>query len=334
MEKEKTFFNVYKILRPNIGNTPYYTLAFATLSWTFSLFFSNLSMPCFGLISGLHWTYYLALIILFLTFCISLSDVNTFKKLIFLEIILLIVLLYATPSLLERTPRITSGFKFYGHTEYILRNGMISQEKLWYHAWPGFFYLFSVVFTLLPELNYFFLITYYPFIWSLFTLPFLYTLFSYVSRKKTISLLAIWVFYTLNWVGQNYFSPQSLAIILLLLLSMFLARIACNGIIEEKKSVIIISLLLITLLLTHILTTLFSLILISIVFLSKVFKKGSLKNTKIVGFIFVALIMLSVFLWLLWGGEVWFSENIGSLESIIRRLSEFRFSAVSELQSR
>ncbi|MFX0086965.1 MAG: hypothetical protein ACFFAU_15010, partial [Candidatus Hodarchaeota archaeon] len=35
-----------------------------------------------------------------------------------------------------------------------------------------------------------------------------------------------------------------------------------------------------------------------------------------------------------WGGEVWFSEKIGSLESIIRRLSEFRFSAVSELQSR
>lgn len=175
-----------------------------------------------GLISVLPVSTLSGLGLLTVGFIGSLSLPRRCVWLLCAQLVLLVVMLHGITMLVESQPRFPITWVHAGFVEFIDRTGTTvpSLDARW--SWPGFFALAAFFAgsgertALSPILN----LT--PVVSNLLYLVALGLLMSTVRMSWQAKWLAAWFFCLLNWVGQDYFSPQGWALLLYLLFVGFL----------------------------------------------------------------------------------------------------------------
>ena len=187
------------------------TLALLALAlWSVSVGATDLSkMNDVGLVSVLPVPVYLALIILTISFCLTLYQAEFSEWKALFQVALLILMLFGLASVIETVPRFGASWKHVGVIDMIARTGSVDPAIDAYNNWPGFFIL-GALFTKVAGLpNAIPLLSWASVFFNLLYILPLRMLMLSVVRDKRLVWLGIWFFYLANWVGQDYFSPQA-----------------------------------------------------------------------------------------------------------------------------
>ncbi len=177
----------------------------------------------FGLVALLPWQLWLALAILSTGFVMSLHMDMGRTPLPLAHLFVLVVILHLTPALVYDNVRYPWVWKHIGMVDFIQRHGTVDRDARFlkaYQNWPGLFYatawisnLFGWGVTDLARLS-----RYAP---PVFEAGFVVAL-TQVYQRLTVDLrivwVAVWVFLCGNWIGQDYYSPQAVALLLYLLI--------------------------------------------------------------------------------------------------------------------
>lgn len=199
-------------------------LAVALLLWLASLpLMEPDAIDDFGIVTILPWHYWLALGFVSTGFAVSLALPSQANGLRILALILLILLLHATPPLVYGTLRYSWSWKHIGIIDFIQREGGVDRSITFlgaYHNWPGFFWVFARLadwlhFGPLEIAN---AARFFSVVSNLAYLFLLRALYRRFTADDRLVHAAIWIFLCANWVGQDYFSPQAVAYALYLLI--------------------------------------------------------------------------------------------------------------------
>src|SRR5215203_4011672 len=108
---------------PNIGNAAsLFILLGAVLLWSAALPQIDLrQMDDTGLISVLPLSALLALAFVNLSFCLAISRRPLYLPLLVLHFIVLVLMLYGTPAIIQEDPRFAIGWKLAGIMDYVMK---------------------------------------------------------------------------------------------------------------------------------------------------------------------------------------------------------------------
>jgi hypothetical protein len=172
----------------------------------------------YGLIQALPPLYFVSLAILAISFIHAWrSPVPRFPELI-LGVISLVVLLQSAPAIIESEPRFQIAWLHAGFTDFVARTGRVLPKLDTRFSWPSFFTGTAFLSRAGGLPNAIILIKWWSVFINLLYLPPLYMLAKLVLRDAKKAMLAIWLFPFANWIGQDYYSPQSVAYLLYLVL--------------------------------------------------------------------------------------------------------------------
>lgn len=207
----------------------------ATVIWTLSLLGADpRTMGKFGLVSLFSLVTVGALALLAGGFLAALYR-NTKEWVLGLYLVTYIGLIHGTPAVLYGTLRYSWAYKHVGIVDFILRTGTVDPTIAVgeiYHNWPGFFAASALLTALAgPSTDWLGLTlriaTWAPVAFNLMNLLVLRFLYRGLTRSKRLIWLGLFFFLIINWVGQDYFSPQAMAYVLYL---------ACVGVLIRRAT--------------------------------------------------------------------------------------------------
>jgi hypothetical protein len=169
-----------------------------------------LNMTDLGLASVLPWSIYVSILFLCLGFILTLQQKTLREPLLFLHVCLLIMMLYGVTLPVEEAPRFNVTWRHAGLVDYVQRNEAIYPSSDAYLNWPGFFILSAFIAEVSGLKSILRLAPYASVFNNLLYLGALMMIFRSTTRNRRLAWLAIWLFYTTNWIAQDYFSPQGL----------------------------------------------------------------------------------------------------------------------------
>ena len=191
----------------------------AFLLWMVSLQHIDLShMNDLGLVSVFTPLTIVALSMLSVSFCWLITRPDTRVQVLLLHLLLLIFMLYGVAALVEEMPRFSVVYRHTGFTEYITRNGTVDPNLDAYFNWPGFFILSALFTRLAGYRDALAFAAWVPVLYNLLYLGPLYMIFNVATRDRRLLWLSLWFFYLMNWIGQDYFSPQGLNLFMYLVI--------------------------------------------------------------------------------------------------------------------
>jgi hypothetical protein len=181
-------------------------------------------MTGLGLISALPVTTLLGLGLLNVSFIGALSLRRRYIWVLTIQLAILVFLLHGITTVLESQPRFPVTWTHAGFVEFIDRTGTIAPglDARW--SWAGFFALAAFWVgsgereVLTPVL------TAAPMVSNVLYLAAFAVLLCSLRMSWQARWLAGWLFCMLNWIGQDYFSPQGWTFFLYLLFVGFLIR--------------------------------------------------------------------------------------------------------------
>jgi len=268
------------------------TLAF--LLWSLGLAWSELNIGRYGLVSSYSPLFFLSLGILTVAAAILWVSRENHHWLLGLQTVLLIASLYLTPYLIEGTPRMATIYQHYGFVDYVLRHERLDPQQVWYHGWPGFPLLFTAVFQIAGIQSPLVVMGVFPtVIEAVYLLP-LFLIYRTVTGGVDNRWWAVaWIFVLINWTNQDYFSPQAIACLFLLLIVAILLKEFKSGT-SGTPGIILLVVLLAGITLTHLVTAVVALVLTAV--LSLIWKRRDFSITVLLaGFIGAWTIYGSVF---------------------------------------
>jgi len=180
------------------------------------------AMNGLGLLAVLPGTTLAGLGLMVVSFFLALSLPRQHVPLLAAHLVLLVLMAHGITALLESEPRFPITWVHLGFMEFIDRTGTTAPALDTRWSWPGFFALaafwagsgdpavFSPVLLLAPVVN------------NLLYLAALGLLMSALRISWQAKWMAAVMFCLLNWVGQDYFSPQGWTLLLYLLFLAFL----------------------------------------------------------------------------------------------------------------
>jgi hypothetical protein len=170
-------------------------------------------MTDLGLVSVLPVSVYVAVGILTVSFVFALRRRETHWVVPAAHVVALIVIVHGTPVIAYDTLRYSWAWKHLGIVDYIQRHGSIDpgigSDLQAYHDWPGFFALSALV-TKTAGLGTINLASWGPVFFNLIFGAALLLVFRSLTTDMRHVWYAVWLFFALNWVGQDYFSPQAM----------------------------------------------------------------------------------------------------------------------------
>jgi hypothetical protein len=154
------------------------------------------------------------------------------------HVVVLIVMLYGVTAFVEHDPRFASVWKHVGVMDYIARNGSVNPHIDAYFNWPGFFALGALITKVAGFTSPLAIAAWGPIAFNLLAIPPLVVIFRWATDDWRLVWLALWVFYSANWVGQDYISPQAVGFLVWLtiaasLLTWFVPR---RGVLSSSSS--------------------------------------------------------------------------------------------------
>lgn len=137
------------------------------------------------------------------------------------HVAVMVVLLSAAPSVAYETVRYPWAYKHIGIVDFIMRRGEVDRhidELDVYHNWPGFFGGYATVTDLSGLTSAMPLADWAPVTFNIALLLGLAFTLRQLSPSRRVVWLACLLFFLTNWIGQDYFAPQALALVLYLLI--------------------------------------------------------------------------------------------------------------------
>lgn len=197
-------------------------LDFACLIGALALWIAGLgsidvtAMTDLGLASVLPVTVWAAGGIAILGFGLSLRPATVDGPLPFVHLIMLILVLHATPAIAYETLRYSWAWKHLGIVDFIQRHGGVDPDAAFlsaYHNWPGFFALSAMIANLfnLNTVALAEIVRFFPVLLNLVFAALLPLIYRQLSPDRRLAWTATAIFVVGNWVGQDYFSPQGTA---------------------------------------------------------------------------------------------------------------------------
>jgi hypothetical protein len=252
-----------------------------------------------GLFSILSPPFYMAFSILIASFLITLLFTKKNRLPLFIiQTSLLIIFLNFTPAFVEGTARFTTSYLNYQATDYIIQTGRLDPGSIWIHNWPSFSIVISA-FAQLTGISGQSILLIYPTIITFFIFMVLLVFFKTVFDDYNLIWLSIWFVLLGNWVGQEYFSMQSLAFVFVIIV-LFLLFKSMKQKVQLRNSVLLLLLLVFFVVSSHLLSSLALFCVILVLFISKSFPR----------FIIMASVGALVVVWTIFNAMSYFAKSL------------------------
>jgi hypothetical protein len=179
--------------------------------WWFSVSWIRVgTLDDYGLLPVFPLSFFAALALLVASFVAAVCAPRPSEVVLAGHVLALIVFLYGTMPLLFAEPFYPWVYKHFGVVEYIDLHGRLDSSVDIYQNWPAFFTLtawFGRVAGTRP-LEYG---AWAQVFFNACNLVLLRYVFGALSRDLRLIWIAVFVFFSANWVAQDYFSPQAFA---------------------------------------------------------------------------------------------------------------------------
>jgi hypothetical protein len=199
---------------------PALPLLAALALWAYALRHTDVSeLDDFGLVSALHPTFWAGLVTLTAGFWFTVRDPRRRPGWSLAYVVGLLLMERATQALVYPTPLYAWAWKHDAVIDHLLTHGGLRTEAQLgdmavYDQWPGFFAAQAALVRLLGVDDTTMYMAWWPLVSSLMLLVPLLLIYRTFTTDRRMIWTAVWLFYVANWVGQDYFSPQSVAFVL------------------------------------------------------------------------------------------------------------------------
>ncbi|MFH8973101.1 glycosyltransferase [Streptomyces sp. NPDC017890] len=196
---------------------PAVPLLVALALWGYAMRHTDVSsLDDFGLVSALHPTFWAGLAVLTAGFWFTVRNPRRRNIWSLAYVLGLLVMERATQAVLYSTPLYAWAWKHDAVIDHLLTSGELqTAEQLGdmavYDQWPGFFAAQAALVRLLGVDNAAMYMAWWPLVSSLMLLLPLLLIYRTFTEDRRLIWTAVWLFCVGNWVGQDYFSPQSVA---------------------------------------------------------------------------------------------------------------------------
>ncbi|WP_248959278.1 hypothetical protein [Sphaerisporangium perillae] len=161
-----------------------------------------------GLISVLPITAFAAIALIIVSFFVTLTQNTDRKGVLLFQLAAVTFTLHGAAALIESEPRFHTAWVHAGFAEYIGRAGEALPGLDARFAWPGFFALFGFVLRAAGVNDPGTVLQWTPLVSNLlYLLPFVLILRQIVATTRARWFAAL-LFILVQWIGQDYFSPQ------------------------------------------------------------------------------------------------------------------------------
>ncbi|MFC9127054.1 glycosyltransferase [Streptomyces sp. NPDC057099] len=191
---------------------------FAALAlWVYAVRHTDVSgLDDYGLITALHPTFWAGLAVLTTGFWFTVRDPRRRGGWAAAYVLGLLVMERATQAVVYPTPLYAWAWKHEAVIDHLLTAGGLQTadqvgDMAVYDQWPGFFAAQAALVRLLGVDSTAMFMAWWPLASSLMLLLPLLLIYRTFTEDRRLIWTAVWLFYVANWVGQDYFSPQSVA---------------------------------------------------------------------------------------------------------------------------
>jgi hypothetical protein len=188
----------------------------AAAAWLWALSLPNIDpdrMNDYGLVSVLPWSFPAALVLLSLSFALTLASGvefgRYFRALLVLEIACLALVLYGTTAFVEVVPRSATMWLHLGVADYIAVHGTVDRTIDAYFNWPGFFIGLAFLQRVAGLDSLAGVGAWAPLFFNVLDALVVWILVRVAGRSERVAWLAAWLFLCTNWIGQDVLSPQA-----------------------------------------------------------------------------------------------------------------------------
>ncbi|GAB2877072.1 hypothetical protein GCM10027074_51500 [Streptomyces deserti] len=204
--------------------------------WVYAVRHTDVSrLGDFGLVTALHPAFWLGLVVLTAGFWFTVRDPHRPQAWSAAYVLGLLVMERATQAVLYPTPLYAWAWKHDAVIDHLLTAGRLQTadqvgDMAVYDQWPGFFAAQAALVRMLGVDNAAMYMAWWPLVSSLMLLLPLLLIYRTFTEDRRLIWTAVWLFFVANWVGQDYFSPQSVAFALHLgVLAVVLRRYGRSG---------------------------------------------------------------------------------------------------------
>lgn len=169
-----------------------------------------------GIVSVIPPAAYAFVLLLASAFIIALRVRPIPQLLLAAQVAALVFMLYGAPALIEDLPRFVTGWLHVGFTDAIARTGELFPNRDARFDWPAFFVLWAFLANVTGAESLLPILPWAPVAQGILYLLPLYLIARSASGDLRLVWLTLWIFTLANWVGQDYFSPQGLNLLLFL----------------------------------------------------------------------------------------------------------------------
>ena len=160
--------------------------------------------------------YYVAMIVLILSFVWNLPTKRYRSALLGTHVTIFVFLLDGAPAIIEGAARFQTAYLHVGFVAYIASTGKLLPNLDARFSWPSFFEAVAMLDKVGGESSAEVFLRWWPVAINLLYLPLIYGIAKEFLGSELRAWAATGLFPLANWVGQDYFSPQSLAYLLYL----------------------------------------------------------------------------------------------------------------------
>lgn len=169
----------------------------------------------YGLISVVPFLVWLALAALIVSFALHVSAPSLSTPRLGLHLVGWVLLLHGLPGFLEHEPPFPSAWTSAGFVNAFIQHGHPYDVDARFF-WPGFFTTAGAFVGMSGWKSALPLLRWTPAISNLFYALPIFVIAKLSLRRREAPWIVVWFFVALNWVGQDYFSPQGFAYLLFL----------------------------------------------------------------------------------------------------------------------
>ncbi|NNN00653.1 MAG: hypothetical protein HKL86_02325 [Acidimicrobiaceae bacterium] len=173
-------------------------------------------MGQYGLVSIVGWTYFVGLSMVVVGFSLELFRTPMRSKFLLAFVIVFVIYIYGTASAIEPVASLGDSWIHAGFVQYIFQHGSALNNYDARFSWPGGFSMAALLVSFAGQQNALFMLRWFPlFIELMYLAPLLV-----IGRSSGVGRRTAWLgtilFFASNWIYQDYFSPQALANLFLL----------------------------------------------------------------------------------------------------------------------
>ena len=147
--------------------------------------------------------------LLALTFILALGLTRPKPALLAATLVAIVVCLDGVTSIAEPEPRFPTAYWIAGFVDYVSRTGHTAPDLSAYFSWPGFFYLVALAEHVAGSSDLIPVLRFWPLAVDLLALVPMGLIINRMQASWRAKWFALFIFSVGNWVGQDYFSPQS-----------------------------------------------------------------------------------------------------------------------------